>query len=196
VAPAPTPAPEHHYVESTETWLDRYGLGFSIGGGLDDFAGSTARDTTDLGGGWTARATFGTRSYVAFEAAYIGSANSVNALGLQSDALLVGNGAQGDVRINVLPHFVAQPFIYGGIAWRHYDITNSSVNTSDIADHDDVAEFPVGVGLAGYIGGFMADVRGEYRWSAYEDLMPSLTTSGSEASLDRWGVTGNLGFSY
>ena len=56
-------------------------------------------------------------------------------------------------------------------------------------------EVPAGVGFSGYIGGFMADVRGEYRWAFYEDLAPSRNSSG-EASLDRWGVTGNLGFAY
>jgi hypothetical protein len=191
------PPPQPAYVEETPrgTFIDRLGVGFAVGGGIDDFAGDTMRSQTSLGGGWTARVTFGTRSYVAFEGSYIGSAQSIETLGLGNDAILVGNGAQGALRINVLRDFPAQPFVFGGIAWRHYSIENNSINTSDVSNTDDVAEFPVGIGVSGYVGGFMADVRGEYRFATAEDLAPSRNNSG-EATLDRWGVTGNLGFSY
>lgn len=191
----PTPQPNYYTEHESGTWVNRVGLGFAVGGGIDDFAGSTMRDQTGLGGSWTARVTLGTRSYVAFEGSYIGSAQSIDALGLSNNAVLVGNGAQGALRINVTRFFPVQPFIFGGAAWRHYQITNNSINTSDVANSDDVAEFPMGVGFSGYLGGFMADVRGEYRIATAEDLTPSNTANRS-ASLDRWGVTGNLGFSY
>lgn len=193
---SPPPPPQHYYSESVEQpWVDRVGLGFAVGGGLDDFAGTTMRDTTSLGGSWTARVTLGTKSYVAFEGSYIGSAQNIEALGLGNNAVLVGNGAQGALRINLTTSFPVQPFVYAGAAWRHYSITNNTINTSDISNTDDVAEFPGGVGFSGYVGGFMADVRGEYRIATAEDLAPSRSGTG-EASLDRWGVTGNLGFSY
>lgn len=199
-APMPTtysePAPQHYNETVHVSMAQRIGLGFAVGGGLDDFAGSTMRDTTSLGGGWNARITVGTRQYIAIEGSYIGSAQSIDALGLDGDAVLVGNGAQAALRINILKDFYAQPFLYGGAAWRHYQITNNSINTSDVADHDDVFEVPAGIGFSGYIAGFMADVRGEYRWAFDEDLVPSRTTLGNEASLDRWGVSANLGFSY
>ena len=201
-APAPMPTtytspPPQQYNETVEVPLvDRIGLGFAVGGGLDDFAGQTMRDTTDLGGGWNARITVGTRQYIAIEGSYIGSAQSINALGLDTDAVLVGNGAQGALRVNILKDFYMQPFLYGGAAWRHYQITNNSINTSDVSDTDDVFEVPAGIGFSGYVAGFMADVRGEYRWAFDEDLFPSQTNRGQEASLDRWGVTANLGFSY
>jgi hypothetical protein len=191
--PAPAPAPT--YVEETETWIEGVGLGFSVGGGVDDFASDAMRDFTSLGGGWNVRATLGTRSYIAFEGSYIGSAQEIEALGLDTDAYLVGNGLQGALRVNFLDDFVVQPFVFGGIAWRHYDITNADINTSDIEDNDDVAEFPLGVGISGYIGGFMADLRGEYRWSTSEDLAPDIDDGGF-ATMDRWGVTGSLGFAY
>ncbi len=192
---SPQPQPQYSSETVSGTWVDRVGLGFAIGGGVDDFSGETMRGQTSVGGSWTARVTFGTRSYVALEGSYIGSAQSIDSFGLDNDAILVGNGAQGALRINVTRFFPAQPFVYGGIAWRHYNITNNSINTSDVANEDDVAEFPLGVGFSGYVGGFMADVRGEYRIATAEDLAPSVNENRT-ATLDRWGVTGNLGFSY
>jgi len=189
-APAPVAPMEEH-----EVWYDRLGMGFAVGGGVDDFASSAAKDTTGMGGSWNARITLGTRQYVAFEGSYIGSAQSIKALGLDTNAELVGNGAQAALRVNILRNFVVQPFLYGGAAWRHYDITNSNTNTSDVKNSDDVLEIPAGVGVSGYIGGFMADVRGEYRWATGEDLLPDVDGAG-HANLDRWGVTGNLGFAY
>jgi hypothetical protein len=191
----PAPQPQYTAEEAPGTFFDHLGFGFAVGGGIDDFAGETMRGNTSLGGSWTARVTAGTRSYVALEGSYIGSAQSIEALGLDTDAILVGNGAQGALRVNVLRNFAVQPFIYGGLAWRHYSIERNSFNTSDVSNTDDVMEIPAGVGVSGYIAGFMADVRGEYRWAEFEDLAPS-RTSGGEASLDRWGVTANLGFAY
>jgi hypothetical protein len=201
--PAPEPAPyvspepsSEMYVETpSKPWIERVGLGFSAGGGVDDFASDSMRATTGVGGGWNVRATIGTKSIIAFEGSYIGSAQTINALGLDNDALLIGNGVQGALRLNFVTNFPVQPFAYGGAAWRHYDITNSNINTSDVADNDDVAEFPAGVGVSGYLMGLMADVRGEYRFATGEDLAPSRNNTG-DATMDRWAVTGSLGFNY
>lgn len=196
--PAPTTeyyAPEPYVAAPSENWIKSVGLGFSAGGGVDDFASDTMRATTGVGGGWNVRATLGTKTFLALEGSYIGSAQNINALGLDNDALLVGNGIQAAGRLNLLTDFPVQPFVYAGVAWRHYDIVDSNINTSDIADDDDVVEFPGGVGVSGYLFGMMADVRGEYRIASEEDLAPSRNNSG-EATMDRWAVTGSLGFAY
>jgi hypothetical protein len=211
VQPAPQPMPQPQpqpmtYPESTDTvvvtepehpWYIPRGFGLAIGGGVDDFVGDTASGTTGTGGSWTVRGTIGTRSMLALEGSYIGSAQSIDRLGLDNDAVLVGNGAQADVRLNLLEEEV-QPFIYAGGAWRHYSISNETFNTSDVNDNADVFELPVGVGVAGYIpGGFMADVRAEYRAAWGDDLFPDTSDNDSDntigGSLDRFGVTGNIG---
>jgi hypothetical protein len=193
-APAYAPPAEHY-----EPWYMRMGFGLSLGGGVSDFVGDAARATTNIGGDWTVRGTWGTRSWLALELAYMGSAQSVDAIGLDNNAVLVGNGVTGDVRFNVLPRFIAQPFLYGGAAWRHYDVTNTNINVSDVNNTDDVFEVPVGIGLAGYIYGFMADVRGEYRMAWGNDLIPSIAGENNGSligSLDRWNVTGTLGMAF
>lgn len=204
--PAPQPAPQPMtYPAQTDTvvtpqerpWYELVGFGMAIGGGVDDFVGDTASGSTGTGGSWTVRGTIGTRSMLALEGAYIGSAQSIDRLGLDNDAVLVGNGAQADVRLNLLQDEV-QPFIYAGGAWRHYSISNETFNTSDVNDNSDVFELPVGVGVAGYIpGGFMADVRAEYRAAWGDDLFPDTASNSSDntigGSLDRFGVTGNIG---
>ena len=191
--PPPAPPPPM-VVEHEEHWYDTIGWGLSVGGGVEDFANSTMRNTTGTGGSWNARLTMGTKSYVALEGLYIGSAQSINRLGLSSNSTLYGNGAQADVRINVLDDYVVQPFIYGGGAWRYYSISNSSTNTSDVANNANVFELPAGVGIAGYAGGFMLDVRGEYRWAWGDSLVPNANGTGN--GLNRWGVSGNIGATF
>jgi hypothetical protein len=91
-----------------------------------------------------------------------------------------------------------QPFVYGGGAWRHYDLTNESFNTSDVANHSDVFELPVGVGVAGYIMGFMGDVRAEYRGAWGDEIIAEPDRNSSSAiigDMDRWAVTASLGAS-
>jgi hypothetical protein len=211
-APAPTPTETqpmpppvtHTNVDIYATphiekpWYERMGYGLSVGGGVDDFAGDAFRGATEIGGSWDVRATVGTRLPVAFEGSYIGSAQTIHAFGIDNDndATLMGNGLQGAARFNMTWNYPVQPFIYGGAAWRHYELNNSDFNVSEVNDSDDVFEVPVGVGVAGYVQGLMADVRAEYRGAWGDDLIPSLTNDDTNTiigSMDRWGVAGNIG---
>jgi hypothetical protein len=198
-APPPvmtSPPPDVDVLPSQE-WYERIGIGLSIGGGVDDFVGDDFRSATSLGGGWNVRATFGTRTMFALEGSYIGSAQDIEFFDIDddfdgSDATLIGNGLQAAARLNVLPNDAVQPFIYGGAAWRHYDVSGTATGQDT---SDDVFEIPVGVGVAGYVAGLMADVRAEYRGAWGSDLGPEITVDDSTivGEMDRWGVTGSLG---
>jgi len=199
--PMPPPPPPTHEVDigvsaPKPSWYERVGIGLSVGGGVDDFVGEGFRDVTGTGGGWNVRATVGTRSWFAFEGSYIGSAQNFDML-REDDATLIGNGLQAAARFNVLPQDKVQPFIYAGAAWRHYDISDTTFNEPGIDDSDDVFELPVGIGVAGYVAGLMADVRAEYRGVWGSDLIPALEDNGNDdtvvGEMDRWGITGNLG---
>jgi len=205
VEPAPAPVTtytpvytEPVVVATDEPFLERYGVAFVLGGGVEGFTNDSLRSSTKDGGNWDARAIFGTRDWVGFEAAYIGSAQSIDALGLDGDALLVGNGVQGNLRLNLTRDQLVQPFAYAGAAWRHYTLQNQGFNTSDVRDQDDVLEIPMGVGLAYKYEGFMIDARGEFRAATGEDLMPSLSglDGDSRAEMHRWGVNANIGYAF
>ena len=207
VAPAEEPsfsAVDHQYrtvtTERHETFFSEYGFALTAGGGVSGFTDATARDATRDGGGWDVRATIGTKLPVAAEVSYLGSAQRIDALGLDNNAMLVGNGVQADVRLNVMTGVSVQPFIYAGAAWRRYDVTNTSANTSDVASSDNVVEFPVGVGFAYRRHGLILDARGEFRPATNEDLMPALrsdtTRDANQASLHRWGVNANIGYEF
>ena len=176
------------------TWVAQIGGGLLIGGGVEDFTDSSVRSVTSVGGSWTARVVAGTRQLVGLEAAYVGAARSLNALGVDSNAALVANGIEGAVRVNVpvlLPRAqLLEPFGFVGLGWSHYQVTNTQVNTSDVARNDDIMALPIGGGLEYAIGRFMADARFTYRSTYYNDLM---RTGGN---LNNWGVSGQVGFSF
>lgn len=198
------PQPQTTYVVppepvEEEEWgpLSGIGIGLAAGGGAGGFTDEEMNDAADIGGDWDVRATIGTRSPIAFEGSYIGSAQGIDALGLDNDAVLVGNGVQGALRLNATTDYSVQPFIYGGAAWRRYDLTNADVNLSDVADSDDVVEFPVGVGIAGMYEGFLFDLRGEFRASTNEDLLPSVDTlDDSGTDMHRWGAKATVGVEF
>jgi hypothetical protein len=183
-----------------DEYMPRYGIAIAAGGGASGFTSESLRGTTNPGGDWDVRLTFGTRSPLAFEASYIGSAQSIDALGLDSDAVLVGNGVQGALRLNTTIDLPVQPFIYGGVAWRRYDLTNTSANTSDISDSDDVLEVPLGVGIAGKFQGLIVDARGEFRPAWFQDLVPEIINdtglSDGYGSMHRWGVNASVGYEF
>lgn len=171
------------------------GVAVTAGVGVGGFANRTMRDTTEPGGEYAGRITVGTRLPVALEASYIGTAQYLDTFGLNNDAVLFSNGAQGAVRINVLPQRALTPFVFGGIAWRHYTLANvRQTNTSNVAANDNVAEIPLGAGLALRAGGLVIDLRGDYRVTFREDLVDAAPSDhATHAPMNRWGMTLSVG---
>jgi hypothetical protein len=186
------------------TFYERYGIAIAAGGGTGGFINEDLRDAADVGGDWGVRLSVGTRSPLAFEGSYIGSAQSIDALGLSNDALLVGNGVQGALRLNATIDLPIQPFVFAGAAWRRYDL-NADTNTSDLDDTDNVLETPVGIGISGRASGLMLDLRGEFRPTFNNNLMRDLSIeeepledvgNDSFASMHRWGVNASIGYEF
>ena len=167
------------------------GIALTGGGGFDDFVSSAMRATTGVGFGWTVRGTIGTHSYIAGELSYIGSAQSIDRLGFTGRSTIYGNGAQAALRINGTVGNWVQPFVYGGVAWRHYSL-DTSTNFSDVSDSTDTFEVPVGAGVAMYSHNIAFDLRGEYRfgWSNHS-IVPEQSDR-----LDRWAITSNGGIAF
>jgi opacity protein-like surface antigen len=172
----------------------------TLGGGVSTFTRQDVRDATGTAGNWDLRAAFGTGLPFAIEAAYTGSALSIDALGLDSDAILVGNGLEADLKFQLpLP---VSPYAVIGAGWRNYQIVNTETNTSDIADEDNVLEVPIGVGI-GFNGlGMSFDLRGTYRHAFEDDLMGGDrdevgdNIDSSSGDLHRIGVNLGIGLSF
>jgi hypothetical protein len=175
----------------------RVGVGTTIGGGVIGFVDDKARAFTEPGGSWETRVTAGTREWVALEAAYVGSAQTINALGLGNNARLIGNGAEGDLRVNLTRQMV-QPYLFGGLGWDHYQLNMSGSNTSSLRDKDDVLTVPFGVGLSLRVArSVLFDLRGTARAAFYDDLMDGpYAASGQDAKLHSWNLAGRLGWEF
>ncbi|HET6611737.1 MAG TPA: hypothetical protein VFG83_07105 [Kofleriaceae bacterium] len=193
------PTVEYEYNEEEPNLLTPFGMSLSVGGGIQNFVEENLRDVTDLAGMWEARLVVGTRLPVALEAEYVGSAQSLDALGVDSDAVLISNGLGGDLRFNFAWQNLS-PYVFGGATWRHYYIADTDFNTSAIDDADDVFEIPLGVGLAYRVDRAIFDVRGTYRIAFDEELInppgPELETADFDDSLDTWGVSLRVGFEF
>jgi hypothetical protein len=200
--PAPAPAPQVYVYEPRATSkpdMERVGFSLAAGGGVTDFTDQSMRDTTGVGGSWAVRATVGTKMPIGFEGSYIGSAQTIDALGLDADSMLLSNGLQGALRLNAVIGAPITPFVFGGVAWSRFDLANTTANTSALLDKDDLLEVPVGLGVGGSYKGFGYDVRGELRFAAYEDLLPELSAgrlTGGSADMHRWGVNATIGYGF
>jgi hypothetical protein len=144
-----------------------YGITAETGGGVGGFTDSHLSGAA--AGTWTARLTFGSRSHLGGEVAYTGSAQRL------SDAWLVGNGVETAMRWNVLTG-IWQPYLFGGLGWTHFAPRSG-----------DVAQLPIGFGLAWRYGGFVADTRFTCRLAA-----PSPVIAGE--NLTTWELGARVGF--
>ena len=185
--------------DDTDRLLTPAGLSINLGGGVLDYFDDETRDFTDTAGMWEARLVYGTRAPVAIEAGYVGFAQNIDALGLDSDAVLLGSLFEGAVRVN-LPVGVeyVQPYAFGGVGVTRMDVVNESFNTSSVKDDDTSYHFPAGVGVGFRYEGFLVDIRGTVRPTVDDELLvPSATpTEDDEARLHNWSAAAKLGWEF
>lgn len=184
------------------------GIGIStiLGGGVTGFTDKTMRSTTsDLGGLWDLRVAIGSHLPIALEIGYVGSATNINGLPSGNKGTLIGTTVEGAVRFNMLPHYVLTPYIFGGAGWQRYDVTQTSVSLSDsgMNSQDNLLEFPVGAGFAYRSNGFVADVRGTFRFATDQNLVlnsPTINltnpTSSDFAKMHTWEASAALGYEF
>jgi len=183
------------------------GIGVStiIGGGVTGFTDKTMRNTTsDVGGLWDFRLTIGSHVPIALDLSYVGSATNINGLPTGRKGTLVGTTAEAALRYNLLPHFPWTPYIFAGVGWQRYDVTQTNVSLSDsgMNDHDNLLEFPVGGGLAYRMAGFVFDLRGTFRATTDQDLvltrpvLASSPTSDDFAAMHTWEASAALGYEF
>jgi peptidoglycan-associated lipoprotein len=196
VAAAPPPAP----VPASSPW-GGFGWALMAGGGYQDFTSTEMRAVTSGGGAWDARFIAGTNSVIAFEAAYVGASRQMSALGDTgaNNPLLVANGLEGTLRLNAPIRRGAslfEPYVYGGIGYAHYGITNYNSNTqvlSSFTSNDDVTTVPVGGGFAFAYKAFIADARAGWTGTYNQDL---LISGASSNTLNHWNVGGEVGLRF
>ena len=160
-----------------------FGMAFTVGGGVTGFTGEDLRETTDVGGTWEARVIAGTRRNIGGELAYVGTAQSINAVGADGDATLLGSGVEGALRVNFLTGAFT-PFAVVGAGWRHYDLTRTEGNLGALQDNDNVLIVPLGAGISYSMRGLMLDLRGSIRPPFSSDLV-STAGGGGHSSDER-----------
>jgi len=154
----------------------KIGMELQVGGGVEGFMDKDATAVAKAGGDWTARLVVGTRSHIAGEAAYTGTAQNLDALGVSDKAVLMSNGLEALARVNILTG-AWQPYAIAGYSWRHYRVTNTAVNTSSVAESDNVNAIPVGAGLAWRAGRFVTDLRLTFQGAFGKELIPNANLS-------------------
>jgi hypothetical protein len=195
IAPAPVTNP--YAVEGIEhgypVWISKMGSAVMLGGGFEDFTQSAPKAQTSGGGSWNLRLAAGTRQFVGLEAAYVGSAHSVNALGFSTNTTLVSNGLEGTFRLNVpvaAGLLLLEPFGFVGLGWQHYYMTKA-VTTADVTRSDDVMTLPYGAGFMMAYGMFMLDARLTWHETFYNNMF-----SAEGSKLNTWGAGGNIGVEF
>jgi opacity protein-like surface antigen len=167
-----------------------YGMAVTVGGAYSNYVRKAAQDFTQPGGGWEARYVVGTRSHIAGEAAYTATLNGLDTLGVEKNAMLLGNGAEALLRANMFTDDW-QPYLVAGVGWRHYNVANTQTNTSDVAENADAMTLPIIAGVSYRYQKVMADLRATYRPSFFDDIAAS-----DDVTLDSASVGLNVGFEF
>lgn len=191
-------------------WRDdalQSGIGVStiLGGGVAGFTDDTMRDTTsDVGGLWGLRVTIGSHIPLGLDLSYAGTATNINGLPGGQSGTLIGTNVEGALRFNMLPHSPLTPYIFGGVGWQRYDVTETSVSLSDsgMNDHDNLLQFPVGGGFSYRMNGFVGELRGTFRAATEQNLvlrtstLPGSPTSEDFAPMHTWEASAAVGYEF
>lgn len=171
------------------------GTSVALGGGVSNYARQSIRDITGVSGTWDARLTFGTRSIIGAELAYVGGARSMAAAGLSNDASLLNNGVEAAARVNApfeMAGLLLEPFAFAGLGFSHYNLRNAANASTSIANSDNVGTIPLGLGFAVGYKGFIADARAAYR-ATFDDNELVRT---DKSDLQSWSIGATLGFEF
>lgn len=184
------------------------GVDVGIGGGVGGFVDSGMQNlTSTVQGLWNVRIGIGTHVPIGLDLKYLGSATGINSPLGAAHGDLIGTTAEADLRWNILPHEMFNPYVFGGVGWTHYDVTNTTFNLSDngMNNSDNLAEFPVGLGLAFRgMGGMTIDLRGAYHFTTDQNLVLKApftgvigsTSSSDFRSMDSWEATAQIGYEF
>lgn len=199
--PPPQPLPEEPPPASQPDYLTPAGMSFVIGGGVMNFTDGDTRDVTNVGGTWEARFAYGTQSVIGVEAAYTGTAQNVDALGLDTSAALLGSSGTAALRLNVPGIEYVTPYAIAGIGFTRFDIINEDFNDSSLDDTETAVTIPVGAGVGFTYEGFLFDLRGMYRPSLQDDLLniPEDAIDNEHngpLDLDTWSATAAVGVEF
>ncbi len=167
-------------------------IGVTAGIGMIGFSDDQTNNLIGNGGVWEVRGIFGLHSPLALEAAYRGSAQSVSIP--LTDLTLIGNGLEGDLRLN-LGSYIVQPYVVGGAGWKHYTLRNHDMQV-DIKSDDDVLELPAGAGVSFYAAPVMVDLRGTYRWAFDDEILKNRAEFQQQESLNNWSATARVGVAF
>ncbi len=200
-APQPAPVEKKVYVDrEVEVPVAPRMLGIDVlaGGGVTAFLDDHTDNVTDAGGMWTARLVAGTRSLFGFEAAYVGSTQALDMIGLDNNAQIVGNGVEGNVRLNLVRGTWIQPFLFAGLGWSHYVVANSDIRNASVDDEDDVVQIPAGAGLSVRMGQRISlDLRGTYRFAEGDGMFQGCPGDEGEGDgLESLSGTAMIGFGF
>ena len=174
----------------------KIGLAVMAGGGVTNFTQGATRDVTTVGGSWDVRALVATRTWIGFEASYIGGANPIKVLGVSGHSKLVRNGVEGALRLQ-LPLYhgstLLEPYVVGGVGWNSYRVTfvntySASVTTSG----DDTLAVPLGVGFMVGYKGVVADLRSTLRPTYRQTILGNQGATG----LTNWDAGAMIGFEF
>jgi hypothetical protein len=168
------------------------GLGMQLGGGVAGFSSAQMRQLASTGGYWDARLGVGLKQLFAVELAYLGAAHSLSAGGVGGGAVLIGNGAEGDLRLNIpvlRQRTFVTPYALAGLGWMHYQVAGSSNDGTMVAGADDMAVIPIGAGLTIGRGQFYFDTRFVYRFTAFEDLVRDPDRAGAQLGQSTFGAS-------
>jgi len=173
------------------------GIGVIVGGGVAGFTDHALRAaTSNVGGLWDLRATFGTHAPLAVEAAYTGSATGVDSLLGTAHTTLIGTAFEADARLNLAPHLDWDPYVFAGFGWQRFTIDDRELQFSDtgIRSRDDLLVMPFGGGLAFRRGGLVTDLRGTVRAASGSEMI--VDRAGRYAPMHSWEASAALGYEF
>jgi hypothetical protein len=188
---APPPAPsyrneepgEHHHRHRSRIFAPGT-VSLTTGAGVTNYFGSGVTGALDPGAAWDARVTFGTSSFIALEAGYVGSSNSFDSP--ERSGHVISNGLDGDLRLQI--PLRVEPYVFGGVGYNHMALYNRQLLG---VNSDDQFTVPAGAGLTGYIGRHATlDVRGTYRYTPDNGVLFMAPTT----ELHQWVAQAHVGY--
>jgi hypothetical protein len=171
------------------------GVAVSLGGGVTGYTDGATRGYLGTGGYWELRGLLGARSFLGSEIAYVGSSRGLDGPGVDRGAMLVANGLEGGMRLN-LPLQLGQavrftPFLFGGPGFTHLRITGTDAVGPGMSTSDTALVLTSGAGFSFTCRRLILGARFTYRQLRGADL---IEIDDDPARMQSWSTGLTLGY--
>jgi hypothetical protein len=195
------PARAQELFERTRDLFNERQYSLQAGGGFTNFSETGTQLLTNPGGSWSVRGAFGLDRRVGAEAAYVGTAMTLD-IPAADDAAVIGTAFEALVRLGYPIELIrnvsfVSPYVAAGVGWSLFNLAGTDESDEmGLEDSDSTFTIPLGIGVGLGYERLSLDVRFMWRPAFGDEMFRDANQTSETVGQNTLGTTFSLGYTF